>query len=172
MRAWRTLLAAGVLSVAWVGWAAEPPADGPLAGLAWTVGGTWVAEVKDSGGQPMRAETKFDWAEHGRTLKFAIHFKTATGTVTQYEGVYFWHPGKRQIQMLQVDRNGNVTESVAKVDGAALTQENQVTLVDGTTRSQRVSVTREGDDAFAFKAMVQRDGQWVDAVGFTYRRER
>ena len=138
MRAWRILVAVGVLALAPVAWAIEPPSDNPLAGLAWTVGGTWVAEVKDSAGQPMRAETKFDWGGHCRTLKFVIHFKTAGGTVTQYEGVYYWHPGKRQIAMLQVDRGGNVTESVAKLEGATLTQENQVTLADGTTRSQRV----------------------------------
>ena len=111
-------------------------------------------------------------ATDGRTLHYVIHFKRGDETVTQYDGIYYWHPGRKHIAMVQVDRNGNVTESVAKVDGNTMTQENQATQTDGTTRPQRVNVTREGHDAFAFKAMVERDGQWVEAVGFKYKRER
>ena len=152
--------------------AAEPPADQPLSALSWLVGGTWVTELRSSDGRPTRVEARFDWAGHGRTLHYVIHFKRGDETVMQYDGLYYWHPGRKQIAMVQVDRDGNVTESVAMVDGNTMTQENQATQTDGTTRPQRVSVTREGDDAFAFKAMVQRDGQWLDAVGFTYKRER
>lgn len=86
--------------------------------------------------------------------------------------MYYWHPGHKQIRMIQVDRAGNLTESVATADGDTIRQENVATQVDGTSAPQRVTITRKGDDAFEFKAMVQRDGQWVDAVGFTYRRER
>ena len=51
-------------------------------------------------------------------------------------------------------------------------QENQATTTGGTTRPQPVTVTRRGDDAFDFKAMVQREGEWVAAVALTYERRR
>jgi hypothetical protein len=151
---------------------AEPPAGDPLAALGWLVGGTWVAEIQNSGGQPMRVESRFEWAEHGRALKYVIHFKAGDRVTPQYEGVYFWHPGKKQITMIQTDRNGNLTESVATMDGTTLKQENVATQSDGTSRPQRISVARRGDDAFDFKALVQRDGEWVEGAGFTYRRQR
>ena len=144
----------------------------PLAPLAWLEGGTWVSQLQSPDGRPLRVECRFTRGAHGRTLRYTIDFKTGDATTPQYEGVYYWHPGKKQIHMIQVDRAGNLTESVATVDGDTMRQENIATHADGTSSPQRVSVTRKGDDAFEFKAMVQRDGQWVDAVGFTYRRER
>jgi hypothetical protein len=170
-RAWLAVVAAMVLGAGSAG-AAEPPAEDPLAALKWLAGGTWVAEISGAEGRPLRVECRFDWAGHGRTLKYVIHFKSGETIVTQYEGMYYWHPGKKHIAMIQVDRSGNVTESVVKAEGAAIRQENQATQADGTTRPQRVRVDREGEDAFRFTAQVQRDGQWVDAVGFTYKRER
>jgi hypothetical protein len=150
--------------------AAAPPAGDPLAPLGWFVG-TWVADITGSDGKPLRVETKFEWAEHGRALKYSIHFKTGDQTIPQYEGMYFWHPAKKQIAMIQVDRNGNVTESIAKVEGDTLTQENQATTADGTTRPQRVAVVRDGNDAFRFKALVQREGNWVEGLNLTYKRQ-
>ena len=149
---------------------AAPPAGDPLAPLGWFVG-TWVADITGADGKPLRVETKFEWAEHGRALKYSIHFKSGDQTIPQYEGMYFWHPAKKQIVMIQVDRNGNVTESVAKLEGGTLTQENQATTADGVTRPQRVSVERDGDNAFRFVALVRRDGQWVEGLRLTYTRQ-
>jgi hypothetical protein len=152
--------------------AAEPPADHPLAALSWFVGGTWVAERTAPDGQPFRVETAFQWAEHGKSLKYVIHLTAGGETVTQYEGMYYWHPGTRQLRMIQIDRNGNVTESVIKVDGATIEQENQATRVDGTTAPQKVRIVRDGDDAFSFTAQIKRGEEWVDAVALTYKRQR
>jgi hypothetical protein len=152
--------------------AAEPPPGDPLLALSWFVGGSWVAEIKSSDGRAMRVESKFAWADHGRALKYVIHFTSGGETVPQYEGVYYWHPGRKHIAMLQTDRGGNVTESVVTVEGTTLKQENQATQADGTTRPQRVCVTRRGDDTFDFTALVQRDGAWVEGVSLTYKRQR
>lgn len=149
-----------------------PPAGDPLAALAWFVGGTWVSEIKSPDGRALRVETNFHWAGHGRALKYVVHFHGAERAVPQYEGMYFWHPGKKHVAMVQVDRSGNLTESVITVEGETVTQENQATAADGTTRPQRVTVTRRGEDAFEFKASVQREGEWVEAVALTYERRR
>ena len=170
-KVWPLLFIATAL-ISYSATAAEPPADHPLAAMNWLVSGVWVAEIPSSDGRPTRVETRFEWAEHGRMLKYVVHFKSADRTVPQYEGMYYWHPGRKHIAMVQVDRSGNVTESVATMDGATLTQENQATQTDGTTRPQRVRIVREGDDGFSFRAMVQREGEWVDAVGFTYKRQK
>jgi hypothetical protein len=120
----------------------------------------------------MRVEFKCDWSEHGRALKYVIHFKADGQTIPQYEGMYYWHPAKKKLAMVQVDRNGNVTESLATTDGGNLTQENEATTADGTTRPQRVTVTRDGDDAFAFKAMVKRGDEWLEGLSLVYRRQK
>ena len=167
-----TILVATLLLVSRPLPAAAPAEHSPLAELSWLVGGTWVAEVRSSDGPPMRVEFKCDWSEHGQALKYVIHFKTADETIPQYEGMYFWHPAKKKLAMVQVDRNGNVTESIATTDGGNLTQENEATTADGTTRPQRVTATRNGDDAFTFKAMVKRGDEWVEGLALVYRRQK
>lgn len=163
--------AAVLLSFTVISSGAEPPADHPLTPLAWLAGSTWIMDIDNPDG-PMRVESTFEWAGHGQTLKYVIDFKRAGESFRQYEGLYWWHPGKKQITMLQVDRKGNVTESVVTLEKDGFSQDNQAVTTDGTSHPQRVRVTREGEDAFAFKAMVRRGEEWVDAVAFTYKRQR
>lgn len=147
---------------------AAAPKD-PLEPLAWLIG-TWAAAVKGPDGAPLAFRTTFDWAGHKKALKFAVTFKAKDATVAQYEGMYYWHPGKKCLAMLQIDRYGNVTESSATVDGKNMTQVNVVAVVDGAKREQRVEMIRYGDDAFTFRALVPKDGRWAEAVAFRYTR--
>ena len=72
--------------------------------------------------------------------------------------------------MIETDRHGNLTESELTIDGKIFKQENHVFATDGTKHEQRAEFTREGDDAFSFKASVPKNGEFVQVVGFTYKR--
>jgi hypothetical protein len=141
----------------------------PLAALAWCVGGKWVTEVADAD-KPLTIQTTFEWAGHKKAIKYAITVTAGGKTTTQYEGAYWYHPGKKSLVMLQIDKLGNVTESIVTPDATGFKQTNTVSAVDGAKREQRVEVVRDGDDAFNFRARVPKDGDWVEAVTFTYKR--
>jgi hypothetical protein len=150
------------------------PADPiePLNTLAWTIGGKWVAETKGADDSPLGVEVTFQWASHRKAINYAIVIKSKDKTIPQYEGTYFWHPGKKQVALLQLDALGNVTESTLTADGMVLKQENVLTSEDGSKHEQRVEIVREGDDAFQFNAFVPKEGKWVKAVTFQYKRVR
>src|SRR5262245_58852939 len=76
--------------------AAQDGAD-PLEPLAWAVGGTWAADIKTSNGEPLHVEAIFDRSRHKKAITYFVTFKTKDKSVTQYEGTYFWHPGKKAI---------------------------------------------------------------------------
>ena len=149
--------------------AAAPPANHPLAALAWCVGGTWVAQIGPPDGAPRTAECTFTWSDNGRVLKYTLAFKGPEGTEPRYEGMYFWHPGKKQIAMVQVDREGNVTEAVVKVEGNTMTQDNIATHADGTSQPQRVVVEHMAD-TFALRATVKQGEEWTQVLRLNYRR--
>src|SRR5262249_46073076 len=119
---------------------------------------------------PLTVEMTVDWTGHKQALKYAIVFKTRDGTVPQYEGIYFWNPAKKEINLLQIDRAGNVTEAVLTIDGDKFSQRNTLTRVDGTKQEQRAQLVRENDNLFSFKAFIPKGDEWVEAVGFKYRR--
>jgi hypothetical protein len=157
------------------GMTSAPAADegqSTLDNLAWLVGGKWVAKIKSPDGGALVVEAQFEWAGHKKAIKYEIVFRGKEKPVTQYEGIYWWHPGKKQLARLQIDRAGNVTESLAAFDGDKMKQENIQSRADGKKQEQRVELTRDGDDAFVFKAFVQKDGNWVEAAAFKYTRER
>ncbi|MFO0808870.1 MAG: hypothetical protein U0746_09625 [Gemmataceae bacterium] len=160
-----------VLMAAFVVARPEPPATAkdPLEPLAWCVG-KWTADVKGADGTPLHIETTFDWAGHRKAIKFAVAFTAGGKTNVQYDGIYYWHPGKQKIAMLQVDKAGNVTESTAVAERDTVRQENAVALIGGAKGEQRVEITRKGDDAFEFRAKILKDKEWVEVVGFTYKR--
>jgi hypothetical protein len=153
---------------------AQTPKDAanPLDRLAWAVGGKWIAEVKGTDDAPLMVEVTYGWASHKKAIKYVIVFKTKDKTIPQYEGWFYWHPGKKHLALLQIDRQGNVTESAVTIDGDKHKLENVLVRIDGTKQEQRGELLREGEDAFTFKAFVPKDGKWVEAVAFKYKRLR
>lgn len=163
-------LFAAVLLVAAPTRAAEAPKD-PLEPLAWAVGGTWEAELAGAGQDPLTVQAVFTWAGHKKAIKYVITVRGKAGAAVQYDGTYYWHPGKKALALLQVDREGNVVESTLTTDGKTITQENAATKSDGTATRQRVEIARDGDDAFTTKAFVRKGDAWVEAVTFKYKRK-
>ena len=147
------------------------PVD-PLEPLAWTVGDEWVAEIPDGDGKPLTVHVVFQWASHHKAIDYVVSFESQGKRTPRYEGTYFWHPGKKRIALLQLDYLGNVTESTLTAEGKILKQENVLTTTDGVKHEQRVELTRTGEDTYEFKALIPRDGQWVEAVAFPYKRVR
>lgn len=149
--------------------AAEDQAD-PLAPISWAVGGKWVADIKTADGNPLNVTATFRWSGHKKAITYDVAFKTKDRSFSQYEGTYFWHPGKKEVVLVEVSAQGSVTEGVLKASGTKLVQENLNLQKDGKTQEQRVEIVRKGDDSFAFEAFVKTDGKWAKAVGFTYDR--
>ena len=65
--------------------------------LAWMVG-VWTAELKLAEGEPVRIETTFSWSRHKQKLNFSVVFRRDEQPVTQYEGLYFYHPGAKTLR--------------------------------------------------------------------------
>lgn len=146
--------------------------ENELEKLAWYVGGRWMMERNTADGSPMTVVVKFDWSDNKKALKYTISFQSKGKEVPQYDGLYWWHPAKKQLAMLQIDRRGEVTESLVTFDGDVMRQSNTLTRLDGTQQQQRVAVARNGDNEFTFKASVEKNGKWIEAVAFTYHRVR
>lgn len=153
---------------------ADTPADGDasLARLGWLVGGSWSAEVKSPDGAPLKIAFTPEWGGHRKTIKYTITMHAGGKTFTQYEGVYWWDPAKKRVNMLQVDRSGNVTESFVTFDGEVFRQDNTAIKADGTAGKQRIEFRRDGEDAFVFRAEIQQGDKWQEAVKITYQRVR
>jgi hypothetical protein len=145
-------------------------ADSPLQPLSWLVGGTWVAELNPAKGDPLTVRMTVEWTAHKQTIKYTIVFKTKDAEFTQYEGTYFWHPGAKEIRLVQVDRTGQVTEGVTTIADGKWTAKNTLTRLDGTTQEQRSELKRDSDDAFHFRAMIPKGDEWVEGLNIIYNR--
>jgi hypothetical protein len=144
--------------------------ESPLNPLAWLAGGTWVAEIQPPKAEPLSVHMTVQWAAHRQAIQYTITFKTRDASFVQYEGTYYWHPGSKEIRLLQVDRGGQVTEGVTTVGEGKWTQKNTLTRKDGTKQEQRTELTRDGDDAFHFRALVPKGEEWVEGLKITYKR--
>lgn len=160
------LLFGGMLFVPSAGRAA----DGPLDPLGWLVGGTWVADLKPPKGDPLTVRMTVEWTAHRQAIRYAIVFKTKDAEFTQYEGTYYWHPGAKEIRLLQVDRGGQVTEGATTVAADKWTARNTLTRADGSKQEQRSELVREGPDSFHFRAFVPKGEEWVVGLDITYKR--
>ncbi len=140
--------------------------------LGWIVGGKWVAEAKNGpNGTPLRVELVCRWGANHRVIEFATSFVSGGKPVPTYEGIYAWHPIKKKLAFWYADREGNLTDGEATMDGNRLLQEFRVSRVDGTSNEFRSTIERQGPDAYDWSVSGQKDGAWVVLVALKYKRQ-
>jgi hypothetical protein len=142
----------------------------PLDPVSWLVGGEWVSELNPPKGDPITVRMTVEWTAHKQALKYTIYFKTKDAEFPQYDGLYYWHPGAKEIRLLQTDRGGGLTEAVITVADGKWSQKNVHTAKDGKKSDQRAEMTREGNDAFHFRAFVPKGDEWIEALNVKYKR--
>ena len=151
----------------------QPVVQNPLDQMAWMVGGTWTAEGdKGPDGKPFHVESKLNWTENHRGIKFTTWFLIDGKLVPVYEGLYAWHPAKKKYAFLYTDKEGNLTEGEATVNGDRLEQEFQIVGLDGTARTFRSTVVHTAPDDYDWNVQHQnKDGDWVVMFGLKYKRK-
>ena len=162
-----TLLAASI------GLFAQPPAKspGPLNQIAWLTGGTWVAELKDDQGVPLRIENRMRWSDNGQLIKFVTTFISHNKAEVHYEGIYAWDASRKQISFWYTDREGNLTQGTAAMAGETLTQDFAITHLNGNSDKLRSLIVRDAPDSYAWSVMGQKDGSWNEIFHLRYTRE-
>ncbi|MEW5978368.1 MAG: hypothetical protein AB1898_21435 [Acidobacteriota bacterium] len=144
----------------------------PLKRLSWLVGGSWVAKTQTADGKPAEVEVRYRWLPDRRGVVYDI-VRTAEGaSVHTMHGLYYWHPGRREIGLVEVNKDAGLTEAWVQVAGGRLIHENLATNAAGVSQRQRAEVARDGDSAFDFKASVLKEGQWIEAVRFRYQHKK
>ena len=147
----------------------------PLDAIAWMKGGTWVAEMKDKDGNvTTRIETRIRGSENGRLIKFTTTFVEHNRPHLQYEGVYLYDPENKWIAFFYTDSDGNFTRGHAAFAEATrtLTQDFSIVHMNGQADTLRSLVVRDGDDAYSWNVMSQKNGQWAEIFHLRYVREK
>lgn len=139
--------------------------------LGW-IAGTWVAEARNGpDGNPLRVELVCRWGLNHRVIEFNTTFVSGGKAVPTYDGIYAWHPIRKKLAFWYTDREGNLTDGEATVDGNRLLQEFRVSKVDGTSNEFRSTIQRQGPDAYDWSVSGQKDGAWVVLVALKYKRQ-
>lgn len=152
----------------------SPPApQNPLDPLAWRIGGTWTADGdKGADGKPFHVESKFNWTENHRGLKFTTWFLINGKLAPVYDGLYAWHPAKKKFTFLYTDNEGSMTEGEATWNSDHLEQEFQIVGADGTAHIFRSTIVRTGPDDYDWNVRHQnKEGEWVVMFGLKYKRK-
>jgi hypothetical protein len=167
-------MVAVLLGLAWPLRSQNRAADqNPLNQLAWMIGGKWTAEGdKGPDGKPFHVESKLNWTENHRGMKFTTWFLIDGKLVPVYDGLYAWHPVKKKFSFLYTDKEGNLTEGEATMIGDHLEQEFQIVETDGTSHRLRSTIVRTGPDDYDWNVQRQdKDGKWVVIFGLKYKRK-
>ena len=151
----------------------QPAAKNPMDSMAWMVGGTWTSDgEKGPDGKPFHVESKFNWTENHRGIKFTPWFLMDGKLVPVYEGLYAWHPLKKHFTFLYTDNEGNLTEGEATMSGDHLEQEFQIVNTNGTANTFRSAVVQTGADDYDWNVRHQnKAGEWVVMFGLKYKRK-
>lgn len=145
-------------------------ADGPLAPVAWFVGGTWVSDVNDPGHDTVtHVENHITWAPNHQAIQFVTDFNGKP----HYNGFYAYDPAKQSINFYYTSEAGQLTIGTATPDpdGKTLHQEFDVMQPKGSTDHIRSTIVRDGTDAYLFTVFMNQNGEWKQEFQITYRRK-
>ncbi len=149
----------------WQGAAGKAAAPGEdLKPILWMIG-DWTAVEE---GLTVRLNARL--APNGQAILFHLDFEK-DGTVTpKYDGMYYWHPGKRQFMVTQVSSEGNVAQGTYTQQGATADQLVEVAARNGTF-ALKSHFEIEGS-RFHFMGQFRPEGKqdWAPAVDVVYTR--
>jgi hypothetical protein len=148
-----------------------PRADGgPIDALAWLPGGTWEAHTTAADGRPSVTRVAFEWVSGGKAIGYRLVRRVGDDVDLTIDGLCVWHPGRNELLLMEADSEGNLTEGVIRVEGGIQHHEEVIYGADGSSLPVRVRLQRDGDDVFAFEALVKQDGEWTVVFHTRYRR--
>ena len=148
----------------------EKPADTPLAAVAWFIGGSWVADVKDpQDGRPTHIETRITWTPNHAAIQFVTEFNGKP----HYNGFYAYDPAKKSINFYYTAEDGQLTigTSTPDPDGKTLHQEFDSMSPTGKTTHLRSTIVRDGNDQYHFTVFLEQGGDWKPVLNITYLRK-
>jgi len=142
----------------------------PLSAIAWFVGGTWMSDVKDaSDGSVTKVEERIRWSPNHQAIVFNVDFNGKP----HYDGFYAYNPATKKIDFYYTSSAGELTiGSVAPdPDGKTFHQEFDIMHANGNTGHVRSTLVRDGDNAYEFTVLMQKNGDWQPVFHIRYERK-
>lgn len=137
--------------------------------MGWCVG-DWRATGNGPDGKPVTVDVSTRWSENRQALIFNVWFTTEGVRVPAYTGMYVWHPAKQQPVLYQVNDEGVVTEGAVRWQGDLQLQDNEGVKAPGQTFATHTETRREGNDAYDWRAFLDKDGKPVEVLHLHYVR--
>ncbi|HTP68010.1 MAG TPA: hypothetical protein VMJ35_03835 [Dongiaceae bacterium] len=150
---------------------AKPKAAKPIDPLAWLVGGVWIADASMMGGNMVRIETRYVWADNNEFIRFTTHFVAKDRTLNNYDGQFFWDPAANLLRMWYMSARGEVTEGPITIEGDNLRFDFHGTNFEDKPADLRVTLLRKNNDLYTWQLQEKAsDGSWKDMAKLEYAR--
>jgi len=141
----------------------------PLQPVAWLVGGTWTADIKGPDQKVTHVENKIRWAPNHQAIEFLTRFNGQP----HYNGFYAYDAAKKAIEFFYTSSEGDLTigTAVPNADGRTLNQNFELTDAKGKVTPIHSTIEREGDNAYSFTVLLQKNGEWSPEFNIRYERK-
>ncbi len=137
--------------------------------MGWCVG-DWRATTSAPDGKPLVVDVSTRWSENHHAILFNVWFTTESVRTPAYTGMYVWHPAKQQPVLYQVNDEGVVTEGEVSWDGDVQLQQNRGVKGPGQVVTTDTETRRQGNDAYDWRAYLEKDGKRIEVLRLHYER--
>ena len=165
-----TLALLGAKLIAQANTPAAPAKSEPLSAMAWFVGGTWTSDVKnDQDGTVTHVAERIRWSPNHQAIVFNVDFNGKP----HYDGFYAYNPATNKIGFYYTNSEGELTIGTVTpdADGKSFHQEFDIMHTNGTTGHLRSTLVRDGDNAYGFSVLMNKDGEWQQVFHIRYERK-
>jgi hypothetical protein len=167
MRTW--LLAVLALAISSIGLAQTPAPNEHLKPIVW-MAGNWEGIEKGTNGD-LKVLLSAKLSPNGQALLFHVDLEKDGKKRPKYEGMYYWHPGKNEIVITQINEQANLAEGTYTPVGNSEADQ-YVKVMTGETNFELKSHYVVEKDSLHFVGQFRPAGKtdWIPAVDVFYRR--
>lgn len=143
-----------------------------LAPLARFIG-EWETHGKWAQGGELHARGIYTWGLNRKLMHSKTFVKDdKMGEYQRYEGVFYYKPQYKRVQMLEVAFNGALSESVLEVPDSNTLKFGYTDVSADKPSKVRQLITFTDNDTFVWKVELQSKEGWQQIIEATWRRKK
>lgn len=134
--------------------------------------GTWTGQGKAEDGANFKSKLTFEWTLDRNFIR--VNNVLTTGGESQLfaETIYGWQPVFKRVVFWSFDRDGNINEGSATLEGGVLQHEWRSFTRSGEIRDWKSEWSSDGHNTATFTLFEPKEGEWEKSFTMTYSRKQ
>jgi hypothetical protein len=133
--------------------------------------GEWSVDGKWSNGDGLKARAVYQWGLGKKIMTSKTFVMNGDKEYQRYEGVFAWHPEKKQLFHISFSFDGGFSEVIVDSKDKDTLNFGFVPFTEGKPQNLRQTIRFLDDDRFQWIVLLKQGEEWKEIMDATWKRK-